>query len=137
MLNKKNILYFIQFVAGCLLTFLGMYLIIFPNFQQENLPYNKIEYTLLLLYLPTFIFHIIGYVVLNACQEDSITKRKKNLGIISITLFIGFLVVLGLIYLILKKFPLAFSIYFAFTLLFVGYLIYLTIKTFTDKKFTS
>ncbi len=80
MLNKKNILYFIQFVAGCLLTFLGMYLIIFPNFQQENLPYNKIEYTLLLLYLPTFIFHIIGYVVLNACQEDSITKRKKNLG---------------------------------------------------------
>ena len=135
MLTKKNIFYFIQFVVGCLLTFLGMYLIIFPNFEYQILRYHKLEYTLLLLYIPTFIFHIIGYVVLNACQEDGITKRKKNLAIIFITLFLVFLLAIGFTYLVFKKFPIAFSICYAFTILFAVYLIYLTIKTFKSREY--
>ena len=140
MLTKKNILYFIQFLIGSLITFIGMYLIIFPDFKTpdfekaELIAYTKIDYTVLLLYIPTFVFHIISYTLMNACQENGVTKRKKILSILFVILFATFLLTIGCIYLFSKQFPIAFVIYMIFTLLFVGYLIYLTVKTFTPER---
>ena len=134
MITKKNIFYFLQFVLGSLLTFLGMYLIIFPNFAlHDATSYHKVEYALLLLYLPAFVFHIVAYTLMNACHEHGITRRKRLHSILFITLFLVFLLSIGLTYLIFEKFPLAFCIYYACAVLFSGYLIYLTIKTFYKK----
>ena len=140
MLTKKNFLYFIQFLLGSLITFIGMYLIIFPNFKIPNfenaefISYSKLEYALLLLYVPTFIFHIISYTLMNSCQENGISKAKRSISILFIILFAVFLLAIGCTYLIYKHFPLAFIIYMIFTLLFIGYLIYITIKTFAPIK---
>lgn len=136
MLTKKNIFYFIQFFVGTLITFMGMYLIIFPDFYCADfvVRYSKVEYTLLLLYLPTFILHIIAYVFMNACQETGISKRKKNASIVFVILYCIAITTLGLVYLIYKKFPIAYTIYMVFTLLFVGYLLFLTVKTFNKNS---